>query len=84
MIPATRPITGPAEHTVRPGRGVSQPLEEPVSLPVPASEPIVIYDRQGADDFAELAQVLAHQGSVTFVYAPTTVTHHHAAPAPAP
>ena len=55
-------------------------------LPVPAPEPITVYDRQGADDFAALGRaVAAHQAQqhpVTLVYAPTSITHHHASPTP--
>jgi hypothetical protein len=57
-----------------------------MTLPVPDRAPIVIYDRQGADDFAALGQALAAhraQGPVNLLYAPTTITHHHPAPAPA-
>lgn len=58
-----------------------------MTLPVPDREPLVIYDRQGADDFAALGEALAsyraQQGPVNFVYAPTTVIHQHRAPFPA-
>jgi hypothetical protein len=53
-----------------------------MTLPVSSSEPIIISERRGADDFAELVQVLAHQGPVTFVYASTSITHHHVTQAP--
>lgn len=54
-----------------------------MDLPVPVSQPIVIREEKYTDDFAEFARVLAHQGSSTVVYAPTTVVHQHSAPAPA-
>lgn len=77
----------PARPNTTFGRAGAFPelMEDPVSLPVSIPEPTVIYDRQGADDFVALGHALAAhratQGPVTFVYAPITVTHHHAAPA---
>ena len=55
-----------------------------MTLPVPASEPVVTHERQGADNLAELTHALAHQAqqsSVVFIYAPTSIVHH---PAPTP
>lgn len=59
-----------------------------MNLPVPNREPIAIYDRQGADDFAAVGEALAahrtQQSPVTIVYAPTVIHHHTPAPAAAP
>ncbi|WP_034266754.1 hypothetical protein [Actinospica robiniae] len=56
-----------------------------MNRPVPNSASLVIRDAQSTDDLAELRDVLtrAHSAgaAVTVVYAPTSVTHHHAAPA---
>ena len=55
-----------------------------MNLPVPDSASLVVRDTQGASDLAGLGDVLtrarAAGASVTVVYAPTSVTHHHASP----
>jgi hypothetical protein len=55
-----------------------------VNRPVPNSAWLVVRDAQSTDDLAELRDVLtrAHTAGaqVTVVYAPTSITHHHAAP----
>jgi hypothetical protein len=55
-------------------------------FPVPEYEPVAIREWQSSGDHAALREVLARAQAdgtarVTVVYAPTSVTHHHAAPA---
>ena len=58
-----------------------------MNLPVPDPAALVVRDTQSAGDLAGLNDVLTRArvagAPVTVVYAPTSVTHHHAAPVPA-
>jgi hypothetical protein len=53
-------------------------------LPVPRPDSIEATDSGRFDDFADIARVLREQRGVTLVYAPSTTTISHAAPAASP
>lgn len=53
-------------------------------VPVPRPGPIEVTDSSRFDDYADLARVLRERSGVTLVYAPSTTTISHAAPAASP
>jgi hypothetical protein len=53
-------------------------------LPVPRPDSIEVTDSSRFEDYADLARVLREQSGVTLVYAPSTTTITHAAPAASP
>jgi hypothetical protein len=53
-------------------------------LPIPRPHSIEVTDSSRFDDYADLARVLREQRGVTLVYAPSTTTISHAAPAASP